>query len=72
MQTDYQKYLIFLSVILLLTWTLSCSGRSGKMKEAGVHTSTVLNEEVSSKLIKIISPEENTGFKLYQPVKVIF
>ncbi len=71
MQTDYQKYLIFLSVILLLTWTLSCSGRSGKMKEAGVHTSTVLNEEVSSKLIKIISPEENTGFKLYQPVKVI-
>ena len=71
MQTDYQKYLIFLSVILLLTRTLSCSGRSGKMKEAGVHTSTVLNEEVSSKLIKIISPEENTGFKLYQPVKVI-
>lgn len=71
MQTDYQKYLIFLSVILLLTWTLSCSGRSGKMKEAGVHTSPVLNEEVSSKLIKIISPEENTGFKLYQPVKVI-
>ena len=71
MQTDYQKYLIFLSVILLLTWTLSCSGRSGKMKEAGVHTSTGLNEEVSSKLIKIISPEENTGFKLYQPVKVI-
>jgi len=41
------------------------------MKEAGVHTSPVLNEEVSSKLIKIISPEENTGFKLYQPVKVI-
>ena len=70
MKTDYQKYLIAISVMLLLNWTLSCSGRSGKMKEAEVKPAPVLSEEVSSKLIRIISPEENTGFKLNQPVKI--
>jgi glutaminyl-peptide cyclotransferase len=71
MKTNYQKYLIFLSVMLPLTWTLSCSGRSGKLKESGVHSVPVMSEEIPSKLIKIVSPQENTGFKLNQPVKVI-
>ena len=70
MKTDYQKYLIFLSVFLLLTLTLSCSGRSGKMKETIVQPSRVMNEDPPEKLIKIISPEENTGFKINQPVKL--
>jgi glutamine cyclotransferase len=70
MKTDYQKYLIFLSVVLLFTWTLSCSDRSEKTKKTEVASVPVLTEEVSSKLIKIVTPEENTGFKLNQPVKV--
>jgi glutaminyl-peptide cyclotransferase len=70
MKTDYQKYLISLSVILLLVWTLSCSGRSGKMKEAVIQPAAVLSEESPLKIIKIISPVENTGFKLNQTVKV--
>src|ERR1035437_4073750 len=70
MKTDYQKYLIFLSVFLLLTLTLSCSGRSGKIKETIVQPSQIMNEDPPEKLIKIISPEEDTGFKLNQPVKL--
>ena len=70
MKTDCQKYLIFLSIMLFLTWTLSCSGRSGKMNEAGGKPAAVLNEEVTARLIKIVSPEENAGFKLNQPVKL--
>jgi glutamine cyclotransferase len=70
MKIDYQKYFIVLSVLLLLTWTISCSGRSGKIKETGVQPTRILNEEVSAKLIKIISPEEDAGYKLKQPVKV--
>jgi glutamine cyclotransferase len=54
-----------------MTWTLSCSGRSGKIKETPVHPAPVLSEEVSLKLIKVVSPEENAGFKLNQPVKVV-
>jgi glutamine cyclotransferase len=71
MKNDYQKYIISLSLTLLLTWTLSCSGLPGKKSETGVQTTPVLSEEVSSKLIRIISPDENTGFKLKQPLKVI-
>lgn len=71
MKPDYQKYLIGFSMMLLITWTLSCSGRSGKLKEPGGQPVPVVTGEVPSKLIKIISPEENSGFKLNQPVKVI-
>src|SRR5664280_1494748 len=71
MKTDYQKYLKALSVFLLVIWILSCSGRAGKMKESGVNPSNPVNSELTSKLIRIISPEEDAGFKLNQPVKLI-
>jgi glutamine cyclotransferase len=71
MKNDYPKYIISISGMLLLTWTLSCSGRPGKKTETGVQTAPALSQEVLTKLIKIISPEENTGFKLNEPVKVI-
>ena len=71
MKNDYPKYIISISGMLLLTWTLSCSGRPGKKTETGVQTAPALSQEVLTKLIKIISPEENTGFKLNEPIKVI-
>jgi glutamine cyclotransferase len=71
MRTDYPKYIIFFIVMLLITWTLSCSGRPGKKTEAGVKPASVLSEEAAVKLIKMILPEENTGFKLNNPVKVV-
>jgi glutamine cyclotransferase len=70
MKTGYQKYLILISVFFFFTWTISCSGRSEKVKETPVHPVTEVNGEFPSKLIKIVTPEENTGFKLNQPVKV--
>lgn len=70
MKTKLPGYLISLSGIFLLTWTISCSGRSGNVKE-GVRTPVPsVSEAASSKLISILSPAENTGFKLNQPVKV--
>ena len=70
MKNDYQKYLKALSVFLLIIWILSCSGRSGKMKENRVNPSNTVNSEVTSKLIRIVSPEEDAGFKLNQAVKL--
>jgi Glutamine cyclotransferase len=40
------------------------------MKETIVQPSQIMNEDPPEKLIKIISPEEDTGFKLNQPVKL--
>jgi glutamine cyclotransferase len=71
MKTDYRKHFISLTLIFVLTWTLSCSGRSGNTKETVVHQAPSASEELSLKLIKLVSPEENTGFKLNQPLKVI-
>jgi glutamine cyclotransferase len=71
MKNDYPKSVILLSVVLFLAWTISCSGRPEKKNEAGVKPASTLNEEAYSKLIKIVSPEENTGFKLHEPVKVV-
>jgi glutamine cyclotransferase len=70
MKTDYQRHFFPLLILFVLTWTLSCSGRSGKPKESPISKVLPSGEEVSLKLIKISSPDENTGFKLSQPIKV--
>jgi glutamine cyclotransferase len=55
----------------LLTWTLSCSGGPGKGKDSIVKPSSDMATEAAAKLIKLVSPDENTGFKLKDPVKVV-
>ncbi len=70
MRTDYPKYFISVSLILLLTWTLSCSGRAGKKADETIKTVSAPSE-VAAKLITMISPEENTGFKLNDKVNVV-
>ena len=71
MRTDYPKCLLFFMSTLLITLTLSCSGYTGKKTEKRVAPLIVSGEETVVKLIKMISPEENTGFKLNDPVKVV-
>lgn len=70
MKPHFQKSLISFSVMILLTWMLSCSGRSGKIKETLSETAPASTGEVSLQLIKIVSPDEDSSFKLHQPVKV--
>jgi glutamine cyclotransferase len=71
MKTDYQKYVISLSVMLLITWTLSCSGRSGKKSATETYPVEALSTGAPVKLIKMISPEENSEFKVGDKVKLI-
>jgi glutamine cyclotransferase len=71
MRTNYPKYFSFLIVMLSLACTLSCSGRPGKKSLSEITPVADLNEEAAAKLIRMISPEENTGFKLTASVKII-
>lgn len=74
MKTDYPKYTLSLFAMLLITWTLSCSGRPGKRIPVEVKPAEpngVIATEASVNLIKMISPEENTGFKLHDQIKVV-
>lgn len=70
MRTDFPKYFVSVSVMLMLTWTLSCSGRAGKKGADSLKVVSTPSEEVA-KLIRMIAPDENTGFKLNDPIKVV-
>ncbi|HPT22115.1 MAG TPA: glutaminyl-peptide cyclotransferase [Bacteroidales bacterium] len=65
------NFIIYFLTILLFTWTVSCSGRPEKKTVNEVPSATASVEETALKLIKMVSPEENTGFKLKEPVKII-
>jgi len=70
MRTDYPRYAIILFVTILITWTISCSGSRGKDAEAKpANTSSA--EEALLKLIKVVSPDENTGFRIGDQIKVV-
>ena len=71
MQTYYPRYIISIIFILLVTWILSCSGRRGKPSVTADKNSGIETAEADIKLIKLLTPEENTGYKLNDPIKVI-
>ncbi len=70
MRTDYARYILSITFMLLLTWTISCSGRSGRIKAEGNEPVIDANEVSSAMLIKMISPAENSEYKLRDQVKV--
>jgi glutamine cyclotransferase len=71
MKTDYLKYFLLLTLLLLITWTLSCSGRSGNTGEKRSEKAATVPEEPSARLIKMITPEENAEYKLKQEIEIL-
>jgi glutamine cyclotransferase len=71
MKTDYLKYFLLLTLVMLITWTLSCSGRSGKAVDNKAEAVAIVPEEPSLKLIKMNSPGENAEFKLNGQIKIV-
>ncbi|HEX2969905.1 MAG TPA: glutaminyl-peptide cyclotransferase [Bacteroidales bacterium] len=68
MRTEYPKFFISFIAGTALTWMISCSGRSGTEKADKVPAPVIEN---SRSVVKILSPLENAGFKLREPVKVV-
>jgi len=71
MKPDYLKYFYFITLIMLITWSLSCSGRSGRTPENKTELTTNATVEPSLKLIKMTSPEENEGVKLNGQIRIV-
>jgi hypothetical protein len=71
MKTEYLKYFFLLTIVMLVTWTISCSGRSGKSVDRKTEEVVALPEEPSLKLIKLISPEENAEARLNGQIKIL-
>lgn len=70
MKADYPKFAVSFLVMIVLVWTISCSGRSGNTTEALKETKAAVAEDERYAL-KISSPEENAEFRLKEPVKVV-
>ncbi len=71
MKNNYLKFISTLSLILLITWTISCSGRSGKETLKNNVPDPLPGEESAIELITITFPDENSECRLGDPVKVI-
>jgi glutaminyl-peptide cyclotransferase len=71
MRTDHTRYLIILLIGLQVVWTNSCSGRPGKDPEKNLPAEVNAGDFAAPRLIKLVSPAENTSFRLKEPVKVV-
>lgn len=71
MRRNYPKYILILPVLLLVIWTISCSGRPEKAKPASKSGSEAAAAEVFVKYFKLISPADNEVLKLNTTVKLI-
>jgi glutamine cyclotransferase len=71
MRYSHLKYIVLLPVIMLITWVVSCSGRPGKSSERISKPVISPVEETAANLIKMVSPEEDAGYKLNESIKVI-
>lgn len=69
MRTDYPRFCISVLIILILVWTISCSGKPGKESEVNKETPLIEEERV---VLKLVEPEENADFRLHEPVKILF
>ena len=71
MKRDPMKYLSLLSLLLLLNWIISCSGRSGETVKKPSEPIISNTEEADIRLIRMKFPEENADFKLGSQIKVV-
>ncbi|HUV00519.1 MAG TPA: glutaminyl-peptide cyclotransferase [Bacteroidales bacterium] len=70
MKNDCSKYLLLFSSVLLVTWIISCSGRSGKSSPDSLAQTSDEKEEPAPRLIRMLLPEENAEYRLGDQVKV--
>ncbi len=70
MKTDYPKYILLVSFFLLVSWILSCSGRSGNAVKSRNESPDINKANYTADLMKMISPAENAEYKLKDQIRV--
>ena len=71
MKHNYLKYFVFLTITMLITWIISCSGRSGNSSGRSSQPVITAADKPAIKFLKMISPEENAEYKLNDIIKVV-
>jgi glutamine cyclotransferase len=70
MRTDHQKLILRLSLILVISSVISCSGRPGNITKPVKDTAVSGKTDLSAIMIKMTSPDENAEFRIKDQVKV--
>jgi glutamine cyclotransferase len=71
MKNNIMRYMITIAGLLLIFWTVSCSGGSDGKVAKPVKTQDREIPALPEQLISMDSPENNAGFKLYDHFKVV-
>jgi glutaminyl-peptide cyclotransferase len=71
MKPDLKKILFISLAMFSILCALSCAGKTGAKKESSLQSSSVGEGRVPAGIFKLVSPEEDAGFKLHEPVKII-
>jgi glutamine cyclotransferase len=71
MKTDNSRYLIIFIILFQFTWTNSCSGPTENKGNMVTPSSPAEVDAARVKLIKLVTPKENTSFRLKDPVRVV-
>jgi len=71
MENNIVKCPATLALFFLAVLIVACSGRSGKVSASSKAEKTEENKEGPARLIKMIAPEENAGFRLGDEVSML-
>ena len=71
MKNNYMRYLLSLFTILLIILTISCSGRPGQKTGQEINPDPISPGDEEVQLISIISPSENSEFRLGSQIQVV-
>ncbi len=69
MKSDYGRFVILTSLIMLSAWTISCSGSAGK-SSGGTTTTAKLTGNPQAGNVRMDSPGSDAEYKLRQEIKV--
>jgi glutamine cyclotransferase len=71
MKNNLVKYTATIALFLLAALAVACSGRSGKIPSASNGKNGEAEKDAPERLVKMIAPGENAGFKLGDAIRVI-
>ncbi len=71
MTNNYLRFVLLTTFLLQLSWFISCSESTSRSRKPAEGKSVTEAVSPAPVLMKMVSPEQDAGYKLKQPVKVV-
>jgi len=70
MKSEYRRFVVLTSILILITWMISCSGRTGNNSGTTTSVKTGVNNINQAGSVTMDSPGSDAGYKLREEIKV--